>query len=330
MTNFNALMMHQEDDGNISNKIEELNIDDLPEGDVLVRINHSSLNYKDGMIIDGNKGRLVRKFPHIPGIDFAGHVESSSDPRYTSGDRVILTGWRVGEVHWGGYSQYARVSGDWLVPCPETLTNAQAMGIGTAGLTAMLSILKLQSHGIDPSHGPVLVTGAAGGVGSISVAILAQLGYEVSASTGRRALDDYLKDLGASNIIDRNDLAEPVKAPLESEQWIGAIDSVGDSTLSRLLGQMKYQGIVAACGLAGGAQLNATVLPFLLRGVTLTGIDSVMCPRELRIQAWTLLGDLLLKNKLDATIQHCKLQDIVIYAKDILKGKIRGRMVVDI
>ncbi|MEM7072978.1 MAG: MDR family oxidoreductase [Pseudomonadota bacterium] len=330
MSDFKALVMRKDDQGQIVSSVEQLVLDDLPAGDVLVKVEYSTLNYKDGMIVNGNQGRLVRTFPHVPGIDFAGRVERSADPRFQPGDAVILTGWRVGEVHWGGYSQYARVQGDWLVPCPATLDTMQAMAVGTAGFTAMLAVLALEEDGLEPGQGPVLVTGAAGGVGSIAVSLLSRLGYSVSASTGRREQDAYLRELGATEIIDRQALNEAADGPLEKERWAGCIDSVGGKTLSRLLGQIRYLGSVAACGLAGGAGLNATVLPFLLRGVTLIGIDSVMCPQERRARAWARISTDLDLAKLATTISMTSLDHIPEQAAQILQGKIRGRLVVDL
>jgi acrylyl-CoA reductase (NADPH) len=264
----------------------------------------------------------------VPGIDFAGTVEASSDDRYKPGDKVVLTGWRVGEAHWGGYSQKARVRADWLVPLPEGLTTRQAMAVGTAGFTAMLAVQALEDHGI--KAGPVLVTGAAGGVGSVAVALLAAMGKEVAAVTGRPEQEDYLKGLGASRIVPRAELAETVKRPLESETWGGCVDAVGGAMLARVLGQMEYGASVAAVGLAGGAQLPATVIPFLLRGVNLLGIDSVLQPYENRVRAWERLTGLLPMEKLESMVVEASLEDLPRLGADILKGQVRGRVVVDL
>ena len=328
MDNFTALLL-EENNGKVSSEIKKLTIQDLPEGDVLVRVEYSDVNYKDGMVVKGIGG-LVRKYPHIPGIDFAGIVEKSAHSRYKAGDKVVLTGWRVGESHWGGYSQMARVNGDWLVPLPKNLTTKQAMAIGTAGLTSMLCIMALESHGINPDGGPILVTGAAGGVGSVAVAILAQLGYSVSASTGRTELHEYLTSLGASSIISRDTLSEPTKRPLEKENWGGAIDTVGSTTLARLLTQIKYGGSVASCGLAAGPKLETTVIPFLLRGINLLGIDSVMQPFENRVLAWDRVAKDLPISKLDKMVEVISLSDISAVAPQILSGQVRGRIVVDL
>jgi acrylyl-CoA reductase (NADPH) len=325
---FTALVL-SEYDGKVGNEIQELTISDLPEGDVLVRIEYSDVNYKDGMVVNGIGG-LVRNYPHVPGIDFAGVVEESSHPRYAMGDKVVLTGWRVGEVHWGGYAQKARVNGDWLVPLPEGLSTKQAMAVGTAGLTSMLCVMALEDHGVTTSDGPVLVTGAAGGVGSVAVSILAHLGYEVGASTGREAQREYLKSLGATTIIARSDLSEPNKRPLESETWAGAVDTVGSTTLARVLAQVKYGGSVAACGLAGGSKLEVTVLPFLLRSVNLLGIDSVMQPFENRVRAWDRIASDLPHDKLEEMAEMIGLSGVAEAASLILSGQVRGRLVVDL
>jgi acrylyl-CoA reductase (NADPH) len=328
MTSFDALVLHQTD-GKVTAGIERKTIDDLPLGDVLVRISHSTLNYKDGMILNGI-GRLVRAYPHIPGVDFVGTVEASDSPDWRPGDAVILTGWRVGEVHWGGYAGYARVDAGWLVPLPKTLTPRQAMAIGTAGFTSMLAVQALEAHGLVPGAGDVLVTGAAGGVGSVAVAILARLGHRVVASSGRPETHDYLKDLGAAEIIDRSRLSTPPPRPLDSEKWAGAIDAVGSTTLATVLTQLKQRASVAACGLAGGNDLATTVLPFLLRGVNLLGIDSVLCPRERRLSAWDRLSRDLPLDKLDAMTESIPLAALPDYAGRILKGATRGRVVVDL
>lgn len=323
---FPALVL-TEDDGKVSSAVRDMSVDELPEGDVTVRVTYTGLNYKDGMIINGI-GRLVHDYPHVPGIDFAGVVEESGSDRYKPGDQVILTGWRVGEVHWGGYAGKARVKSDWLVPVPEGLTDKRAMAIGTAGFTSMLCVAALEDQGLTPDSGTVLVTGAAGGVGSVAVSILAKRGYTVAASTGRAEQADYLTSLGASQIIDRAELSEPSKRPLESENFAGAVDTVGGTTLARVLAQTAYGGSVAACGLAGGANLECTVLPFLLRGVNLLGIDSVMQPYDNRVRVWQRLVDDLPMDRLDALTEEIGLSDLPQAANDILKGQVRGRLVV--
>ncbi len=324
---FNALLVRKDDEGKTSAAVEELTLDDLPEGEVVVAVEYSTVNYKDGLCI-GPGGGLVRNYPHVPGIDLAGTVETSSDERYAPGDKVVLTGWRVGEAHWGGYAQKARVKADWLVPLPEGLSTRQAMAVGTAGFTSMLAVMALEDHGI--KDGPVLVTGAAGGVGSVATAILANLGHEVAAVTGRPETGDYLRSLGASQIVPREDLNEPTKRPLETESWGGCVDAVGGVILSRALGQMQYGASVAAVGLAAGAGLQATVIPFLLRGVNLLGIDSVMQPYENRLRAWTRIAQDLPMDKLDAMIRPATLSDLPGLGSDILKGQVKGRVVVDV
>jgi acrylyl-CoA reductase (NADPH) len=327
---FNALMVNKDEEtGKTSAAVEQIGLDDLPDADVTVAVEYSTVNYKDGLCI-GPGGGLVRKYPHIPGIDFAGTVESSADARYKAGDKVVLTGWRVGEAHWGGYAQKARVRADWLVPLPRGLDTRQAMAVGTAGFTAMLAVMALEDHGMSKDHGPVLVTGAAGGVGSVATAILAHLGYEVAAVTGRPETEDYLRGLGASQIVAREEINETVKRPLESETWAGCVDAVGGAMLARVLGQMKYGASVAAVGLAGGAALPATVVPFLLRGVNLLGIDSVMQPYENRLRAWERIATDLPMDKLEAMIQPATLQDLPKLGADILKGQVKGRVVVDV
>ena len=326
---FNALIVEKNDEGKTSASVQQISEDQLPEFDVTVAVEYSTVNYKDGLCI-GPGGGLVRNYPHIPGIDFVGTVEASTDKRYKPGDKVVLTGWRVGEAHWGGYAQKARVRADWLVPLPDGLTTRQAMAVGTAGFTAMLAVMALEDHGLKPGHGPVLVTGAAGGVGSVATAILANLGHEVAAVTGRPEAADYLKSLGATQIVPREDINETTKRPLESETWTGCIDAVGGDMLARVLGQMKYASSVAAVGLAGGAQLNATVIPFLLRGVNLLGIDSVMQPYDNRVKAWQRIAQDLPMDKLEAMIQPATLADLPQLGRDILKGQIKGRVVVDV
>ncbi len=325
---FHALVL-EEEEGKVRSSIQELDEASLPDGDVTVAVDYSTLNYKDGMIL-GGVGRLVRRYPHVPGIDFAGVVERSAHPDYRAGDKVILTGWRVGEARWGGYAQKARVQGDWLVHLPENLSTRQAMALGTAGFTAMLSVQALEDHGLGAKDGEVLVTGAAGGVGSVAVAVLGRQGYAVTASTGREETHEYLTALGASSIIARSELSEGAKRPLESERWAGCVDSVGGATLARLLTQMKYGGSVAAVGLAGGSALETTVIPFLLRGVNLLGIDSVMCPREPRQKAWARLAEQTPMDKLESMITEAALSDLPGLGADILKGRVRGRVVVDV
>lgn len=326
---FNALIVDKAEDGTISQSVQEIGVDRLPEGDVIVDVEYSTLNYKDGLCLTGNGG-LVRNYPHVPGIDYAGTVSESSDDRYKAGDKVVLTGWRVGEVMWGGYAQKARVPADYLVPLPDGLTTKQAMAIGTAGFTSMLSVMALEAHGLKDIGGPVLVTGAAGGVGSVAVAILANLGYEVAAVTGRPEQADYLKSLGATTIVPREELAEPSGKPLERETWSGCVDAVGGPMLAKVLTQMKYGGSVAAVGLAGGAKLPATVIPFLLRGVNLLGIDSVMQPYDNRLVAWKRLASDLSMAKLEAMVEMATLSDLPALGASILKGGVKGRVVVDV
>lgn len=324
-----ALVVRKDGDDKPVAAVEEITADDLPAGEVTVDVEFSTVNYKDGLCI-GPGGGLVRNYPHVPGIDFAGTVASSDDDRYAPGDKVVLTGWRVGEAHWGGYAEQARVKADWLVPLPEGLTTRQAMAVGTAGFTAMLAVMALEDHGLAPGQGPVLVTGAAGGVGSVATAILAAKGYEVAGVTGRPETAEYLKSLGATQIVAREEVAETVKRPLESETWSGCVDAVGGAMLARVLGQMKYGASVAAVGLAGGAGLPATVIPFLLRGVNLLGIDSVMQPYENRMRAWKEIAEHLPMDKLEAMIQPATLEDLPALGRDILKGQVKGRVVVDV
>ena len=327
---FNALVVNKDaESGKTSATIEQISTDQLPEGNVVVNVEYSTVNYKDGLCI-GPGGGLVREYPHVPGIDFAGTVESSDDALYGAGDSVVLTGWRVGEVHWGGYAKKARVNADWLVPLPNGLSSRQAMAVGTAGFTAMLAVMALEDHGLKPGQGPVLVTGAAGGVGSVATAILANLGYEVAAVTGRPETEDYLRDLGATQIVPREEINETVKRPLERETWAGCVDAVGGDMLARVLGQIKYGGSVSAVGLAGGAGLPATVIPFLLRGVSLLGIDSVMQPYDNRLRAWERIANDLPMDKLEAMIHPATLGDLPALGKDILKGQVKGRVVVDV
>ncbi len=326
---FRALMVDKDAGGQIATSIEEVDDARLPDGDVTVAVEYSTLNYKDGLALAGNPG-VVRVFPHIPGVDFAGTVEASTDPRYKPGDRVVSTGWRVGEVRWGGYATRAKVNGEWLVPLPADLDTRQAMAVGTAGFTAMLAVMTLEQHGLQPGNGPVLVTGAAGGVGSVAVAILAKLGYEVAAVTGRPDTADYLKSLGAARIVAREELNQVTKRPLESETWSGAIDNVGGQTLARVLGQMKYNASVAAVGLAGGTELPTTVIPFIIRGVNLLGVELVMRPRADRLAAWSRIVRDLPMAKLEAMIQPAKLGDLPGLGAAIIKGGVKGRVVVDV
>ncbi len=326
---FKAVLLEQGEE-KASASVTDVAVDTLPEGDVTVAVEYSTINYKDGLVVNGNTGRLVREFPHVPGIDFAGTVEQSDNPAFAAGDKVVLTGWRVGEIHWGGLAQKARVKAEWLVPLPDGLTTRQAMAVGTAGFTSMLCVDALEAHGLAPEAGEVLVTGGAGGVGSVAIAILAKLGYTVVTSSGRRELEDYLKELGASEVIDRADLSEAESRPLERERWAGCVDAVAGKTLATVLAQMKYGGSVAACGLAGGNALETTVLPFLLRGVNILGIDSVMQPKEHRLHIWQRVAADLPLDKLDALTSVAPLGDVPDLAKSILAGDVRGRTVIDV
>jgi acrylyl-CoA reductase (NADPH) len=327
---FNALVVEKNDEGKTHAALRQIDIDALPQGDVLVAVDYSTLNYKDGLCI-GPGGGLVRTYPHVPGIDFAGTVEASQDPRYAPGDKVVLTGWRVGEVHWGGYAQKARVKADWLVPLPQGISTRDAMAVGTAGLTSMLAVMALEDHGLVPGAGPVLVTGAAGGVGSVAVALLAALGHEVAAVTGRPEQEQYLRDWGAAQIVARDSLTEVTRKPLEAETWAGCVDAVGGAMLGRVLKQMHYGSSVAAIGLAGGAAIEgALITPFILRGVNLLGIDSVMQPFENRKRAWARLAADLPMEKLHSMVQMATLADLPGLGADILKGQVKGRVVVDV
>ncbi len=329
MSQFRALVLREAGEGKVEARVEALPEEALPAGDVTVAVEHSTLNYKDGMVLQG-LGRLVRRYPHVPGVDLAGTVERSESPRFKPGDKVVLTGWRVGELHWGGYAQKARVQADWLVQLPEGLTTARAMAVGTAGFTAMLAAMALERHGLRPGEGEVLVTGAAGGVGSVAVAILHRLGHRVVASTGRAGEHDYLRGLGADSILDRAALAAPPARPLESERWSGAIDAVGGTTLAAVLTQLRNRASVAAVGNAGGVELRTTVIPFLLRGVNLLGIDSVMSPREEREEAWRRIARELPMDKLGAMTSRAHLADLPEMGKRIMQGGVRGRVVVDV
>lgn len=300
----------------------------LPEGDVTVRVSHSSLNYKDALAITG-KGPVVRKFPMIPGIDLVGIVEESAHPLYRPGDAVLLNGWGVGELHWGGLTQRARLKGDWLIPLPEGFTPQQAVAIGTAGYTAMLCVLALERHGVTPDKGEIAVTGAVGGVGSVAVALLSKLGYTVAGVTGRPEEADYIRSLGATEVLERSEFSEPGK-PLGRERWAGAVDVVGSHTLANLCASTRYRGVVTACGLAGGMEFPATVAPFILRGVTLVGIDSVMCPRAERLVAWQRLATDLDMDKLGVIAKEIGLDEVIPTATKLLEGSVRGRVIVDV
>lgn len=300
----------------------------LPEGNVTVKVDYSTLNYKDGLAITG-ASPVVRKFPMVPGVDLAGSVEESSHPDYKAGDMVVLNGWGVGEVHWGGLAQKARLNGDWLVPLPKRFSSRDAMAIGTAGYTSMLCVMALEAQGVTPDKGDILVTGAVGGVGSVAVSLLAGLGYSVVASTGRPEEADYLKSLGASSIIDRAELSEKGR-PLGKERWAGAVDTVGSHTLANVCAGLKYGGTVAACGLAQGFDLPATVMPFILRGVILNGVDSVMCPKAKRIEAWQRLAKDLDMSHLELITREISLSDAIPTAKALLDGKVKGRVIVNV
>lgn len=308
--------------------VAEIDEIQLMDGDVTVRIAYSTLNYKDGLALT-NKSPVVRKWPMVPGIDLAGAVESSTHPGFKAGDQVVLNGWGVGEVHWGGLAQKARVKGDWLIALPSRFSPRQAMALGTAGYTAMLCVMRMEQLGVGKEQGEILVTGATGGVGSVAVSILAALGYTVVASTGKTAEADYLKSLGAAGVIDRATLGEPGK-PMQKERWAGVVDSVGSHTLANACAQTKYGGVVAACGLAQGMDLPGSVAPFILRGVTLAGIDSVMAPKDLRVKAWDRLGRDIVPAKLDAITREIGLGDAIAAAGELMAGRVRGRLVVNV
>lgn len=318
----------EKDEAGYRASLQELDEGQLPEGDVTVRVSHSTLNYKDALAITG-KGPVVRRFPMVPGVDLVGTVEQSTHSDYEVGDAVILNGWGVGETHWGGFAQKARLDGNWLVPLRGRFTPQQAMAIGTAGYTAMLCVLALERHGVTPEHGEILVTGAAGGVGSVATAVLTQLGFSVVAVSGRPEESDYIKSLGAVEVIDRAEFAAPGK-PLGKERWAGAVDVVGSQTLVNVCATTRYRGVVTACGLAGGMDFPATVAPFILRGVTLVGIDSVMCPRLERLEAWRRLARDLDISKLATISQEVGLTDVLPLAAQMLNGELRGRVVVDV
>jgi len=324
---FKAIRIDKADKGTTA-ALTQFDEAELMDGDVTVRVEWSTLNYKDGLALTG-KAPVVRRFPMIAGIDFAGTVEASSHPQWKAGDKVVCTGWGMGETHLGAYAEKARVKGDWLVALPQGLSARDAMAIGTAGFTAMLSVLALEKHGLSPKSGPVVVTGAAGGVGSVATAVLSKLGYHVIASTGRAAEADYLKHIGAAEIIDRNELSGAAK-PIAKERWAGGVDSVGSTTLANLLSMTKYGGAIAACGLAGGLDLPSSVAPFILRGVCLLGIDSVMCPIEPRKAAWQRLASDLDRAKLTEITHEISLDDVPQWGAKILAGEVRGRIVVKI
>lgn len=324
---FKGILIEKDESGYRA-AIKEIDEPRLPEGNVTVRVSHSTLNYKDGLAITG-KGPVVRKFPMVPGIDLAGTVEESSHPEYKAGDRVLLNGWGVGETHWGGLAQKARLNGDWLIPLPATFSPQQAMAIGTAGYTAVLCVLALERHGVKPTDGEILVTGAAGGVGSVALALLSKLGYSAVAVTGRPQDSDYLKSLGAVDVIERSQFSSPGK-PLGKERWAGAVDVVGSHVLANVCATTRYRGVVTACGLAAGMDFPASVAPFILRGVTLVGIDSVMCPRVDRLEAWKRLGSDLDVAKLEGISRVVGLSEVIPLASSLLRGEIRGRVTVDV
>lgn len=324
---FKALVLNQ-NDGKTTAAIQDLEQSDLPAEDVLIKVDYSSLNYKDGLAITG-KGKIVRNFPMVPGIDLVGTVVESDDGRYKAGDAVVLTGWGVGENYWGGYSQYARLKADWLVPLPDGIPALRSMEIGTAGLTAMLCVMALEEGGVKPDSGTVVVSGAAGGVGSVAVSILTKLGYKVAAITGRVESESYLRELGASEIVTREEMAAPAR-PLEKQRWAGAIDTTGDAILARILAEVDYSGVVAACGLAAGFKLPTTVMPFILRNVRLQGVDSVMCPFERRQQAWKRLQTDLPDKAVSEIAQLISLNEVEEYAEKITNGQVKGRVVIDL
>jgi acrylyl-CoA reductase (NADPH) len=327
MSAFRAIVV-EKGEGGQSVAVRDFDEADLMDGDVTVRVTHSTVNYKDGLALTG-KAPVVRRFPMIPGIDFAGIVETSSNPEFKPGDRVVLNGWGTGETHLGAYAAKARVKGDWLVPLPQGIEAAQAMAIGTAGYTAMLAVMALERHGLTPASGPAIVTGAAGGVGSVAITLLAKAGWHVIASTGRVEEEGYLKGLGAAEIIERAELSSPGK-PLAKERWAAGIDSVGSTTLANLLSMTKYRGAIAACGLAGGMDLPTSVAPFILRGVALLGIDSVMAPKAQRLEAWRRLARDLDRDRLAEITTTIPFERVIETGRDILAGKVRGRVVVEI
>ncbi len=326
---FRALVLTQGADRKVTGAIETLPEDKLPAGDVVVAIDYSTLNYKDGLVLTTGGG-LVKTWPHVGGIDLAGTVETSENAAFKAGDKVVLNGYRVGELHWGGYATKARVRGDWLVKLPDSLSTRRAMAIGTAGYTSMLCVMALEKHGIDPAKGEILVTGAAGGVGSVAVAILAKLGYAVVAATGRPQEGEYLRSLGATTIMERKELTEAPDRPLLGERFAGVVDTVSGVMFARALAQVKYGGAAAVCGLAAGPSFPGSILPFILRGVSVYGIDSVMLPKAPREEAWRRLGSDLPLDKLDSTVSEAGLGDLMALAPKILKGEVRGRVVVDV
>ena len=327
---FNALVVEKDEETNVtSSEVKKISLSDLPEGDVLVNVEYSNVNYKDGLCIGPGAG-LVKTYPHVPGIDFAGTVETSQDDYFQKGDQVILTGWRVGEVVWGGYSQKARVKSSQLVKMPNNMTTKEAMTMGTAGFSAMLAIIRLEEMGLSKENGEVLVTGATGGVGSVATVVLSNLGYEVVTVSGKSSSSEYLKSLGSKRIIDRSELNELIKRPLESASWAGCIDTVGGNTLSRLIGQLKYGASVAVVGNAGGNNLSASAIPFMLRGVNMLGIDSAMQPYENRVKTWERLNKDFPKSFFESITEVISLSDLPRVGKEILDGKIKGRLVVDV
>ena len=329
MSSFRALVLSQGPDRKVSGVVETLPEDKLPAGDVTVAVEYSTLNYKDGLVLTSGGG-LVKAWPHVGGIDFAGTVDKSDSPAFKPGDKVVLNGWRVGELHWGGYATKARVKSDWLVKLPASISTKRAMAIGTAGYTSMLCVMALEKHGIKPAAGEILVTGAAGGVGSVAVAILAKLGYTVVAATGRPQESAYLTALGAKTILDRKELLEAPDRPLLSERFAGLVDTVSGVMFAKALAQVKYNGAAAVCGLAAGPAFPGSILPFILRGIAVYGIDSVMLPKAPREAAWQRLGTDLPLDKLDSTVSETGLAEVMALAPKILKGEVRGRVVVDV
>ncbi len=324
---FKALVVSKDND-KVEHQIRQLSVDDLPEGDVLVAVKYSSLNYKDCLAVKG-QGKIVRNYPIVPGVDLTGEVVSSDSPDFQPGDEVLLTGWGVGERYWGGYTQKARLKSEWLIPLPEGLSGLKAMAIGSAGLTAMLCVMALEDQGVTQDQGTILVTGASGGVGGVAVALLAELGYSVAAVTGNRESDDYLYQLGATEIVNRAELERPAK-PLESQRWAGAIDTVGGKVLARLLAEMNYGGTVAATGLTGGAELKTTVMPFILRAIKLVGVEVTTCPVSLRKEAWARLSRELPDDLLGQIFKVISLAEVPQFAENLLAGRVNGRVVVDV
>jgi acrylyl-CoA reductase (NADPH) len=325
---FRAMYLDRSDDGEIVASVRELDDADLPEGEVSIEVEYSTVNYKDGLAYAGAPG-VVRSYPIVPGVDLAGTVSESRDPRYSAGDRVVVNGWRMGERHWGGHAERARVPADWLVALPESIDTRTAMAIGTAGLTSMLCVLGLERNGLTPEAGPVVVTGASGGVGSVAVSLLARAGFEVAAVTGRTEEEPYLRGLGASHIVDRAELSEPPR-PLETQRWAGGVDAVGSLILANVLARISYGGVVAACGLAQGMDLPTSVAPFILRAVTLVGIESVEAPYERRVEAWSRLATDLDRQQLGSMVTEVGLDELTEVTARIRQGKVRGRVVVDV